>query len=107
MDDKFTKTNFLKVSQEILDFQLKALYPVQVQDDPNRINVIFLNHDRNFSTFLTIKYLVEHERVADIYTLSRSLFESIVSMGLLSKSIIPNDLDRYQEYQFTECKSGT
>jgi len=100
--EKFTKSNFLKICQEALDFQLKALYPVQVQSDPKRINVIFLNHDRNFSTFLTIRHLVEHERVADIYTLSRALFESIVSMGLLSKSIIPNDLNRYQEYQFTE-----
>jgi len=102
MDNKFTKLNFLTISQEILDFQLKTLYPVRVGEDPNRINLIFLNHDRNFSTFLTIRYLVEHERVADIYTLSRAIFESIVSMGILAKSVIPDDLHRYQEYQFTE-----
>lgn len=102
MDDKFTKSNFNSISLEVLDFQLKALYPVQIESEPNRINLIFLNHDRNFSTFLTIKYLVGHERVADIYMLSRSLLESIVSMGLLAKSIVANDLDRYQEYQFTE-----
>jgi len=102
MDDQFTKSNFLKISQEVLEFQLKSLYPLHVQRDPARINLLFLNHDRNFSTFLTVRYLVEHERVTDIYTLSRSLFESIVSMGLLTKSLVSNDLYRYQNYQFVE-----
>lgn len=102
MDDKFTKSNFLRVGKEVLDFQMRNLYPVQVQGKPNRINLIFLNHDRNFSTFLTIMDLVKHERVADTYTLSRSMFESIISMGLLEKSIVADDLNRYQEYQFTE-----
>ena len=102
MDDKFTKSNFLRVGKEVLDFQMRNLYPVQLQGEQNRINLILLNHDRNFSTFLTIMDLVKHERVADIYTLSRSMFESIISMGLLTKSIVADDLNRYQEYQFTE-----
>ena len=102
MDDKFTKSNFLRVGKEVLDFQMRNLYPVQLQGEQNRINLILLNHDRNFSTFLTIMDLVKHERVADIYTLSRSMFESIISMGLLAKSIVADDLNRYQEYQFTE-----
>jgi hypothetical protein len=29
MNDKFTKTNFGTVSQEVLDYQLAALYPYQ------------------------------------------------------------------------------
>jgi len=102
MADKFTKSNFLRISQEVLDFQVGSLYPVHIQKGLLRTNLVFLNHDRNFSTFLTVKYLVEHERVADIYTLSRSLFESIISMGLLAKAVTPNDLDRYQDYQFIE-----
>jgi hypothetical protein len=102
MDEKFTKPNFLKISQELLNFQLSALYPLHLQNENHRANIIFLNHDRNFSTFLTVKYLVEHERVADIYALSRTMFDSIVSMGLLTKSLIRDDLDRYQNYQFVE-----
>lgn len=102
MRNKFTKPNFISISQEVLDFQLKALYPVQIEKDPARINLVFLNHDRNFSTFLTIRYLVEYERVADVYTLSRSMFESIVTMGLLSKRLIRNDLERYLTFQYVE-----
>ena len=102
MDDKFTKSNFLKISQEVLDFQLSALYPIHVQNEYHRANLIFLNHDKNVSTFLTIRYLVEHERVADIYALSRAMFESVVAMGLLAKSMISDDLNRYQNYQFVE-----
>lgn len=103
MEDKFTIANFLSVSKKALDFQLKTLYPLKVEKDPTRINLLFLNHDRNFSTFLTIRYLVEHKRVADIYTLSRSMFESTISMGLLSKSLIADDLKRYQEFQYVEA----
>lgn len=102
MGNKFTKSNFITISQEVLDFQLKALYPVQIEKDPTRINLVFLNHDRNFSTFLTIRYLVEHERVADIYTLSRSMFESIITMGLLSKHLIGSDVERYQNFEYIE-----
>lgn len=102
MRNKFIKSNFISISQEVLDFQLKALYPVQIEKDPTRINVVFLNHDRNFSTFLTIKYLVEHERVADVYTLSRSMFESIITMGLLSKRLIGNDVERYLNFEYLE-----
>ncbi len=102
MEAKFTRANFMKISQEVLDFQLKALYPVRVNKDPTRVNLIFLNHDRNFSTFLTIRHLAEHERVADIYSLSRSMFESIISMGLLSKHLIKEDIERYQNFQYIE-----
>jgi len=102
MEDKFTKLNFMKISQEVLDFQLKALYPVSANKDKTRVNLVFLNHDRNFSTFLTIRYLVEHERVTDIYSLSRSMFESVISMGVLSKHLIKEDLERYQDFQYIE-----
>jgi len=102
MGEKFTKLNFMKISQEALDFQLKSLYPVSVREDITRVNLVFLNHDRNFSTFLTIRYLVEHERVTDIYSLSRAMFESVISMGLLSKKLIQEDLERYQYFQYIE-----
>lgn len=102
MVDKFTRSNFTKISQEALYFQVGALYPVKVEKDPPRVNLVFLNHDRNFSTFLTIKYLVEHGRVADIYLLSRSMFESIIYMGLLAKCLVKEDIARYQDFQYVE-----
>lgn len=103
MENKFSKENFIRICAEVLQFQLKTLYPVKVGTNPNRVNLVFLNHDRNFSTFLTIIDLAKHDRVADIYTLSRSMFESIISMGLLSKCLIVDDIERYQNYQFIEA----
>ena len=102
MEDKFTKSNFMRMSQDALDFQLSSLYPIQAGKDPIRVNLVFLNHDRNFSTFLTIKHLVKHGRVADIYTLSRSMFESVISMGLLAKRLVKADIERYQDFQYVE-----
>ena len=95
-------STFLKISQEALDFQLKTLYPVKTKKDPLRVNLLFLNHDRNLSTFLTVRYLVEHGRVADIDCLSRSMFESTIAMGLIAKSLIADDLVRYQTFQYIE-----
>lgn len=103
MGDKFTKSEFLRMSQEALDFQLNTLYPLQGGTDAIRVRCVFLNHDRNFSTFLTIRYLVEHERVADVYTLSRAMFESIITMGLLSKRLVQNDVRRYQDFQYIQA----
>jgi len=102
LDNKFTTANFILVSSAVLNFQLGVLYPVHAEKEPVRINLLFLNHDRNLSTFLTIKYLVEHQRVADIYTLSRSMFESIISMGLLAKNLVADDIERYKEFQYLE-----
>lgn len=100
--DKFSKDNFFRISDEVLNFQLGNLYPIETVSNPGRINLIFLNHDRNFSTYLTIRYLVEHGRVADIYTISRSMFESVIYMALLARKIITDDLTRYQDYQYLE-----
>lgn len=102
MVEKFSKKNFLRISDEVLNFQLGALYPVEAKRNPERINLIFLNHDRNLSTYLSIKYLAEHERVSDIYTLARSMYESVISMALLTRSIIIDDLVRYQDFQYLE-----
>lgn len=100
--NKFTAANFIRLSDEALNFQLGTLYPVSNKKDPERIDLLYLNHDRNLSTFLTIRYLVEHQRVTDIYTLSRAMFESIISMGLLAKNLVADDIARYQEFQYLE-----
>jgi len=101
-DDRLTAAGFARLSRKVLEFQVTALYPFHVRTDPIRSDLISLNHDRNLSSFLTIQYLVEHERVPDIYTISRSMFESVLSMGLLAKRLVPNDVERYQEFQFPE-----
>jgi len=102
MPEKFSKENFLRLSAQVLNHQFERLYPIDTRSDPQRITLVFLNHDRNVSTYQTIRYLVEHGRVADIYTLSRSMYESVVYMALLVKQSIPDDLIRYQDYQFVE-----
>lgn len=101
MEDKFTKLNFMKASQDVLDF-LRDLGQVGVTEDSFRANLVSLNHYHNYSAFLTIRYLVEQEKVTTIYVLSRSMFESIISMGLLSKRLVKDDLERYHDFQYIE-----
>ncbi len=54
LDNKFTTANFMRITGEALNFQLENLYPLRIKNDPERTHLLFLNHDRNFSTFLTI-----------------------------------------------------
>jgi hypothetical protein len=102
MSEKYTKSNFMKISQEVLKFQLKTLYPITIKNNKKRGNILFLHHDRNFSSFLTIRDLVEHERAADIFVISRSMFESIITMAIISLKLIKDDLERYEKFQYVE-----
>lgn len=100
---KFNKISFLKTSKEAFKFQLKTIYPLHSKNNVT-LNLLALNHDRNSSSFLTIIDLVKKKRVADVYTISRSIFESVISMGILAKHLIQDDIERYQNYQYIQTE---
>ncbi len=70
------------------------------KDDRNRI--LKLHHEKNEKSILTIIELISKARVRDIYSIMRTIFESIVNMGLLAKSLIEEDLFRYQNHEYYE-----
>ena len=100
---EFDTISFLKISRKVFKFQLEAIYPL-ISKNNQTLNLLALNHDRNSSSFLTIIDLVKRKRVADVYTISRSIFESIISMGILAKHVIKDDIERYLNYQFIQTE---
>jgi len=102
MIEMFTKEDFLKISEDVLNFYDDSVGMLKLEKDAMRKGFVLLNNDRNYFTFHTIRYLAKVERVADIYTLSRAMFESVINMGLITKSLIDNDIERYQSFPFIE-----
>ncbi len=102
MVEGLTRVTFMGASKRVLDFHFENLDQVRTTTNHDRVFLIYLNHIRNVATFQTIRDLAEKEIVADIYTLSRSMFESVITMGLLSKELISDDMDRYINRQFVD-----
>lgn len=96
------KEDFLRISQDDINFFDNSVDIIYFKKDATRQGLILLNMDRNYFTLHTIRYLVRTERVADIYTLSRTMFEGVINMGLITRKLIPDDADRYQAFPFIE-----
>jgi len=101
--EKHTIDNVLNLIQEVLEFEIKELYPISCKKDSHRKNLIVLHHDHNSSSFVTIKQLLLRPCVTDIYTISRRMYESVITMGLLAKSLIEDDIERYIDFRFIEA----
>lgn len=99
---EFTMKQFTKICNEIIEFQENKIDVIRLNGDPQRKQIMTLNHDKNYFTFHSIKYLSTHGRVPDIYILSRAMFESVVNMGLIAKKVVQNDLERYINFQYIE-----
>lgn len=99
---EFSMKQFIKICNEVIQFQDSKIDVVRLNGDPQRKQIMALNHDKNYYTFLSIKQLSSLGRVPDIYILSRAMFESVANMGLIAKKLIQDDLERYINFQYIE-----
>ncbi len=103
--ESLKRVTFAAAAKRVFEFHLETFGSIKpAGKDQIRAYLVYLNHYRNASTFETIRYIADRERVADIYTLSRGMLDSVITMGLLSrKGLIKDDIDRYQHFQFVEA----
>lgn len=103
MAEKFTKSDFAYLAQEVIYFYVSHLRKkTRVESDWERRQIILFNSDKNYNSFLSIVDLFKEERVADIYTLNRAMFESVINMAVLTTRKIPDDVNRYKDFPFLE-----
>ena len=81
---------FYKLAKRYLKYQF-ALYPMKFNVEPELQIAIML------------RQIVELKNVNDVYCLSRSMFESVVNMGVLVTGKIEDGAQRFLDFQYVEA----
>ncbi|MDD2353482.1 MAG: DUF5677 domain-containing protein [Atribacterota bacterium] len=100
---KYNLDTFLKLSDKYLKYSF-MLYPISLKDVNLKLqHSMMQSHQSNTDTIFSIRKIIEIKKVNDVFCLSRSLFESIVNMGIIMSGKIENAEDRFYEYQYVEA----
>jgi len=60
-------------------------------------------HQSNTDTLFSLRQIVRLKNVNDVYCLSRSMFESVVNMGVLVTGKIEDGAQRFLDFQYVEA----
>jgi len=64
---------------------------------------MMLSHQSNTDTMFSLRRVVALKNVNDVYCLSRSMFESIVNMGVLLTDEVAGGAQRFLRFQYVEA----
>jgi hypothetical protein len=97
----FDENKFYERLKRYLDFN-KTLYPITVTHDPDLYGLLIQLHQANTQTMLSINNIFKMDHTLDIFALARTMYESVINMGLLSSNLIPDGVERFKNYQDCE-----
>jgi len=87
--------------QQVLEQESK-IYPLQFSDESGKQGIIILNHHSNKDSIDSIRVLAGMQRALDVAVLGRSIFESVLNMGLLLYLPENDGVARYRLYSSIE-----
>lgn len=93
---------YQKLAKKYLASQF-ALYPMKFDATPELQIAIMQLHQSNTDTMFSLKQVVSLKTVNDVYCLSRSMFESVVNMGVLVTGKINGGAERFLDFQYLEA----
>lgn len=96
----------IKTYQELAEKYLKyqfALYPMKFNSAPDLQIAVMKSHQANTDTMFSLRQIVTLKNVNDVYCLSRSMFESVVNMGVLIAGRIKDGAKRFLGFQYVEA----
>jgi len=96
----------IRTYQELAERYLKyqfALYPMEFNAELELQIAIMHLHQSNTDTMFSLRQIVELKNVNDVYCLSRSMFESVVNMGVLVTGKIKDGAQRFLDFQYLEA----
>lgn len=73
-------------------------FPIQFGKDAEKQGMIVLNHFQNTETIESLIILAKNKKSGDIAILPRSIFESILNMGLLLHLPLERGVNRYRKF---------
>lgn len=95
----------IQTYQELAERYLKyqfTLYPMKFDAEPELQTAIMQSHQSNTDTMFSLRQIIVLKSVNDVYCLSRSMFESIVNMGVLVTGKIKGGAQRFLDFQYLE-----
>jgi len=96
----------IQTYQELAEKHLKyqfALYPMKFNSTLELQMAIMQSHQSNTDTMFSLRRIVALKSVNDVYCLSRSMFESVVNMGVLITDKIKDGAKRFLGFQHVEA----
>jgi hypothetical protein len=93
---------YQELAEKYLKYQF-ALYPMRFNSAPELQIAMMQSHQSNTDTMFSLRQIVALRNVNDVYCLSRSMFESVVNMGLLVSGKVKDGAKRFLGFQFVEA----
>lgn len=87
-------TSALAVNQKML--------PLRLGREAEKQGLVFWNHFRNTETLKSLRTLAKLKRAGDVATLTRSMFESVLNMGLLTHLPSKDGVEKYKKFLSVE-----
>ena len=100
-----TPKNIAEVEKETIETLNvnKKLFPLQFGKDMEKQEMIILNHFQNSETMKSLIILAKNNKSGDVAILSRSIFESVLNMGLLLFLSYEEGVNRYKKFLSIEA----
>jgi len=89
--------------QEVLQEE-SEIYPLEFTDDSGKQGLIILNHYLNKDSMDSVKILTNKQRALDVGIIGRSIFESVLNMGLIWYLPVNEGVTRYELFMSVESK---
>ena len=99
---KLNIQTYQELAEKYLKYQF-ALYPMKFDAVPELQIAMMQSHQSNTDTMFSLRQVVALKNVNDIYCLSRSMFESVVNMGVLVTGKIKDGAKRFLDFQYLEA----
>lgn len=99
---ELTLQTFQRLLKKYLKYQF-SLYPMKSNAATELQIAMMQLHQSNTDTMFSLKEIVSLKNVNDVYCLSRSMFESVVNMGVLSTQQINGGAERFMDFQYLEA----
>ena len=103
MTDEITLEFLNQQLQEVLQEESK-IYPLQFTDDSGKQGLIILNHYLNKDSMDSVNILANKKRALDVGILGRSIFESVLNMGLIWFLPVNEGVTRYELFMSVESQ---
>lgn len=87
--------------EEVFEEESK-IYPLRFSDTNGKQGLIIINHHMNKDSMGSIKVLAAMQKASDIGVIGRSIFESVLNMGLLVHFSVNDGVNRYRLYSSIE-----